>query len=146
MEKREPPAHFKAQVRATRTEYSDVGEAAAAAVRATFSATMQTHSSERSSVQIQIQSVEENANAGHQDGSGITGEENLHGSGPTETKPVDDGRFGPELQRKRHKSLEDLNLQQTTGIELARLLRVCRILVRLLHMYPNSIVAVNVAD
>ena len=46
VEKREPPAHFKAQVRATRTEYSDVGEEAAAAaeatVRVTFSATMQT--------------------------------------------------------------------------------------------------------
>ena len=32
---------------------------------------------------------------------------------------------GGETQRKRHQSMEDLSLQQTTGIELARLLRVC---------------------
>ena len=31
---------------------------------------------------------------------------------------------GGETQRKRHQSMEDLSLQQTTGIELARLLRV----------------------
>ena len=33
-------------------------------------------------------------------------------------------RGGGETQRKRHQSMEDLSLQQTTGIELARLLRV----------------------
>ena len=42
---------------------------------------------------------------------------------------------GGETQRKRHQSMEDLSVQQTTGIELARLLRV-RLIAQLI-LFPE---------
>ena len=45
------------------------------------------------------------------------------------------GERGGETQRKRHQSMEDLSVQQTTGIELARLLRVR--LIAQLFLFPE---------
>ena len=94
------PSHFKAQVRASRTEYSDFNEVS---IKIDHNACKKVGVSQR-------------VGASHeQEGSPNDGDRG------EETLPI---HVGHGEQRRRHQSMEDLSLQESTGIELARLLRV----------------------
>ena len=112
LDKKEP-SHFKAQVRATRTEYLDLSEVS----RPTISTLSTTHMKEEH-ISQGVDAYQHGRRKETADG------ENREAETYTRLTDEDAGHRGGETQRKRRQSMEDLSQQQTTGIELARLLRV----------------------